>query len=161
MKRTIFQAILGLCLTGAAGNAAAQAITVKRATVQSEVSTSHPEHGHADRRAEIVWNSATPPSEIYYRPDAAHWLNCKAIRQERRPFGGGPNDYMVMDNHAPLKTFKKGEALILRPEAMPSDMQPDEVKKLATGALFYKLEGSGKWITQKITFKKLPDLRVP
>lgn len=163
MKHTLLKAALGVCILTAAAltEANAQAITVKRATMQRELSTREPQHNHSDTKIEIIWNSQTPPKDIFFRADAAHWLKCKITRSERRPFGGGPNDYAIVENRAQPETLKKGEALTLRPEDYPSDVQPDAVKKMPAGALFYQLQGSNKWVAEKVKMTKLPDAHIP
>ncbi len=163
MKHTFIKAAMGLCIfaTGLSVEAGAQAITVKRATTQREISTREPQHNHNDTKIEIVWNSPMPPKDIFFRADAAHWLKCRITRSERRAFGGGPNDYALIENRAQPETLKKGEALTLRPEQFPSDVQPEAVKKMPASALFYQLQGSNKWMAQKVNMTKLPDAHVP
>jgi hypothetical protein len=136
------------------------ALTITSATSRSFISGSG-EHPHSDIRIALVWKSATPPQDIYYRQDAAHWLKCKITSPQQRPFGGGPNDYMVVEMRTAPAAMKAGGTYNLTPEEIPSDVQPEAVKKMPAGAIFYKLQGSNTWQYVKANMKKLPDVKRP
>lgn len=137
------------------------ALTVTRATSRNVVSVSGRDHTESETQFGIIWKGTKPPKNIYYRPDASHWLKCKATRGEKRPFGGGPNDYMMVEVNTSAAALKAGDNVTLVPEHYPSEVQPDAVKSMATGALFYQLTGSNTWQSVKVNVTKLPDLKKP
>jgi hypothetical protein len=136
-------------------------LTVNRATTRNIVSASGRQHTESETSFNITWKGAKAPKNIYYRPDAAHWLKCKATKSQKRPFGGGPNDYMMVEVNTNVATAKAGDNINLVPEEYPSDVQPTAVKSMSTGALFYQLLGSNTWQSVKVTITKLPDLKTP
>lgn len=135
--------------------------TVKNATTRRTISAGGREDVHTDVKITIVWNSKDVPTSMFYRADAAHWLKCKAIRPEKRPFSSGPNDYMVMEVHARFESFKPGQEIGLIPEEFPSDVQPNAVKSMPVGAVYYQMGNSKTWQYVKVKMTKLPDLRQP
>jgi hypothetical protein len=143
------------------GASAATALTVNRATTRNTVSVSGRDHTESETQFSIIWKGSKAPKNIYYRPDAAHWLKCKATRAEKRPFGGGPNDYMMVDVNTNVAALKAGDNVNLVPEHYPSEVQPIAVKSMPTGALFYQLVGSNTWQSVKVNITKLPDLKKP
>jgi len=169
MNRISFALLTCALLAGSAayaqkGKGAAKSsasLTVTKATHRNIVSTSGRNHTEEETQFSIVWKGSKPPKNFYYRPDAAHWLKCKATRSEKRPFGGGPNDYMMVEVNANPATLKSGDNVNLIPEHYPSDVQPNAVKSMSTGALFYQIVGSDTWQSVKVNITKLPDLKTP
>ncbi len=169
MQRKLLSILLSAGILAVSAAAKSQTLTIKQATSRGSVTkgaaAGKDSHGHdhaherRDVRFTIVWNDATPPAAIYYRMDAAHWLKCKATRPERRTFGGGPNDFMMVENHISISEIRKGESINLMVEEAPSDVQPEAVKKMPSGALFYQISGSDKWYAQKVTVNKLADVQ--
>lgn len=170
MKRFLFFAAAGcLLLSGnyngpalaQKGKGASAPVVVNKATSRTTISISGKEHPHTETKFSVTWNSSTPPKAFYYRPDPAHWLLCKATKTERRPFGSGPTDFMEMDVWTRVTDLKSGDMINLKPEEHPSDIQPDAVKKMPAGALFYQLKNSNKWQYVKVSITKLPDAKRP
>jgi hypothetical protein len=170
MKRILFFAsIVSIFLAGGfsvsvyAQKASAKStlLVVNKATVQNIISISGKEPTETERAINITWKSATPPQAIFYRPDAAHWLKCRALRSEKRPFGGGPNDFMVVEVNTALQNIKSGDVITLRPEHHPSEVQPGAVKSMPAGALFIQLKGAKSWQVVKVNVTKLPDQKHP
>lgn len=162
-----FAAAVCLALGGTSGNCLAQsakasakstdALTVVKSSVRRVPSTA----GHADVETsfEIVWNSSTPPQAIYYRRGKSQWLKCKPSRPEKRPFGGGPNDFMVVYMSIPFAGFRQGEQLTLTAERHTDDALPAAVRNMPPDALYYQLANSPKWHAKKVNVAKLPPVK--
>jgi hypothetical protein len=167
MKRVFFFTAIASMLLWTSPAAYAQKtkggapFVVTKATTRNSISTSGRGHNETETRFSIVWKSKAHPKGIFYRPDPAHWLMCKITRPEKRPFGGGPNDYMLVDVVAAPSSLKAGESLDLTPEEYPSEVQPEAVKSMPAGALFYQLANSNKWQTVKVKMTRLPDVKRP
>jgi hypothetical protein len=116
------------------------------------------EHGHpsAEVTFDIVWNSKTPPDAIFYRSGKSQWLACKPTRPEKRPFGGGPNDFMVVYMKVPMRDIKPGDKLTLTVARHGHDPVPTQLKNMSGDALYYRLAGSEKWQVKKVNVPKLP-----
>lgn len=172
MKRILLFASLTSLLLGGSLTVSAQknkgkvrssaaAFVVNKATTRKTVSISGHSHEETETSFSITWKSAVPAQEIFYRPDAAHWLKCKATRSEKRSFGGSPNDYMMVDVNIPFTSVKPGDNINLTPEKYPSEVQPNEVKSMPAGALCYQPVNSKKWQVLKVNVTKLPDFKRP
>lgn len=139
--------------------ASSTALTVNSATARRNIlKEGNKVHIEAEYLFKIVWNSATPPKEMYFRTPDNEWLKCKASRGEKRPFGGGPNDFMVVEKHASLESFKAGEHITLMPERHQNEIQPGATKAMPSSALYFQLNNSNSWQTVKVKLTKLPDL---
>jgi hypothetical protein len=175
MQRFVFSALLGISiLTLSADSAFSQtkakakpkaktaakpAMTITEATSRTITYLSNKDHPHTDIRMKGVWNSSTPPKEIFYRADAAHWLKCRTTISKTRPFLGG--NQMVVDENVRPESFQAGQLFNLKPEENPSEVQPDEVKKMPAGAIFYQLKGSTTWQYVKVKLKVMPEVKHP
>lgn len=138
-----------------ASSAEGGALTVSKTLVRP-VPGARPNETATEVTFEIVWHSKTPPEAIFYRRGATQWLDCKATKPEKRPFGGGPNDFMLIYMGVPFSGIKAGDHLTLTTGRHGHDPMPPEVKKMSGDALYYQLAGSSKWYLKKVGVPKLP-----
>ncbi|MBS1630155.1 MAG: hypothetical protein JST27_08875 [Bacteroidetes bacterium] len=108
---------------------------------------------------EIIWHSKMPPGAIFFRNGKSEWLDCSPSKPERRSFGGGPNDFMLVYNTVRFNNFKPGDHLTLTADRHPHDVMPTEVRHLPADAIYYQFEHSKKWHFVKVKVPKLPPLQ--
>lgn len=133
-------------------------ITVTKTNVRRVPGIS-PQEPLAEVSFEIVWHSKTPPSALFFRKGKSEWLDCTPSKPERRSFGGGPNDFMMVYNTVRFNDFKPGDHLTVTADRHPHDVMPTAVHNLPPDAIYYQLGHSSKWHFVKVNVPKLPPLK--
>lgn len=140
---------------GKSTSGAQAALTVTKTNIRRVPGLS-PQQPLAEVSFEVTWHSKTPPSSFYYRNAKSEWLDCNATRPERRTFGGGPNDFMLVYMSVRLPEIKAGDHFNLTAERHTHEVMPSEVRNMPADALYYQIGKSEKWHVLKVNVPKLP-----
>jgi hypothetical protein len=117
---------------------------------------------HTEYRFAMVWNSSTPPTSLFFRPDAKSWMAVQVARPERTPMFPGSADYRTLERLINPKDIHKGDNIIITTRhEHGSQLVPLSIRSMPTQSLYYQTKGSG-WKTIKVpNLTKLPDIVLP
>lgn len=142
------------------GAAASALPEIREATVQRTIPGRRESGSFTVYRFVIIWKAQSPPTQIFFRPDAGTWLDVQCARKERRPMFAGSPDYMVVDVAMPFKNIKPGQELVLSPDREAHDLVPAAVKGMPVSSIYYTTaDAPGRWKSVPVKVKKLPDIQ--
>jgi hypothetical protein len=110
----------------------------------------------------MTWNSNTPPTAMFWRPNKKTWMPVELARPERKPMFQGSSDYSILEKRIKPEDVKKGDNIIVTTRhAHSGPLMPSAVKAMPVQSLYYQTKGSA-WNTIKVSkLSKLPDVILP
>ena len=114
---------------------------------------------HTEYRFVLVWNSNTPPTSLFFRPDAKTWMSLQIARPENSPMFPGSPDYRVVERLIRPENIRKGDNLILTTRhEHASHVVPAAARAMATQSIYYQTKGTGWNIIKVPKLTKRPDI---
>lgn len=107
-----------------------------------------------------VWNSATPPTTFFWRPEGDRWMTCAVSRvhgfisQDKTPF--------YKKELIDLKDIRRGDIIEIVPQPGGRDVMPPAVKSKPVNFLYFQRARSKAWETANPgTIHRVTDIIMP
>ena len=142
--------------------ATAASVRITEATSRRTIPGRREGEIHTEYRFAIVWNGNTPPTSLFFRPDAKTWMAVQVARPERTPMFPGSADYRTLERLIRPTDIKKGDNIIITTRhEHGGHLVPLSIRSMPTQSIYYQTKGSG-WNTIKVPkLSKLPDIVLP
>ena len=92
-----------------------------------------------------VWNSTTPPTTFFWRPDGSRWMTAAVTRV--RGFISQDKTPVYKKEVVDLKDIRRGDMIEIAPMAMGRDVMPAALKSKPAGMVYFQRKGGKAWET--------------